>query len=79
LGTENSIESGLASTIYLLLNYHNNFEKLLEVNLEAGGATSARSMIAGMVIGARYGFETIQPTWIKNIHEYQKLNSLISP
>lgn len=78
LGTGKEVEGGLASTIYLLLNYHNDFEKLLEVNLEAGGATSERSMIAGMVVGARYGFEKIEPTWIKNIHEYQKLNALIS-
>ena len=78
LGTGNQVEGGLASTIYLILNYHNDFEKLLEINLEAGGETSARAMVAGMVIGARYGFEKIKPTWIENIHEYKKLNSLIS-
>ena len=78
LGIGNQVEGGLASTIYLLLNYHNDFEKLLEVNLEIGGATSERSMVAGMVIGARYGFKTIKPAWIENIHEYKKLNSLIS-
>jgi len=78
LGTQSNIEGGLASTIYLILNYHNDFEKLLEVNLEAGGAVLERAMVAGMVIGARYGFEKIKPSWIENIHEYQKLNQLIS-
>jgi len=34
-------------------------------------------MVAGMIIGARYGFEKVQPTWIENIHEYEKLNKLI--
>jgi ADP-ribosylglycohydrolase len=78
LGTENQIEGGLASTIYLILNYHKNFEKLLEVNSEAGGATSERAMIAGVIIGARYGFKAIKPSWIEEINEYEKLNNLIS-
>ena len=64
----------MASTIYLLLNYHDDFDKLLEVNLEAGGDVSARAMVAGMVMGARYGFEKIQPEWID---EYERLNALI--
>jgi ADP-ribosylglycohydrolase len=77
LGKNAEVEGGLASTIYLILNYHQDFEKLLEINKEIGGASSARAMVAGMVIGARYGFESIQPTWIKNIHEYEKLQKLI--
>ena len=52
-------------------------EKAFNLNKQAGGATSARAMVAGMVIGARYGFEKIQPTWIKNIHEYEKIQKLI--
>jgi len=77
LGTNSEVEGALASTIYLVLNYHQDFEKLLEINKEAGKATLARAMVAGMIIGARYGFEKIQPTWIENIHEYEKLNKLI--
>ena len=77
LGKNPEVEGGLASTVYLILNYHQDFEKLLEINKEAGGATVARAMVAGMVIGARYGFEKIQPTWIKNIHGYEKIQKLI--
>jgi ADP-ribosylglycohydrolase len=78
LGTGSNVEGALASTIYLLFNYHDDFDKLLEVNLEAGGATSARAMVAGMVIGARYGFEKIRPEWIEELKAYEKLNELIS-
>jgi len=78
LGTHSDIEGALASTIYLLLNYHNNFERLLEVNLQAGGNSSARAMVAGMVIGARYGFKAISPEWIEEIEAYEELNTLIN-
>jgi len=78
LGINPEVEGGLASTIYLILNYHDNFDKLLEINSEAGGDTSSRAMVAGMVIGARYGFEKIKPSWIEGIKEYPALNNLIS-
>jgi len=77
LGTHSHVHGALASTIYLLLNYHNDFETLLKVNREAGGDVSARAMIAGMIIGARYGFKHIQPLWIEELEEYQTLTSLI--
>jgi ADP-ribosylglycohydrolase len=78
LGTGSNVEGALASTIYLLLNYHNDFETLLEVNLDAGGDSAARAMVAGMVIGARYGFEKIKPEWIEDIEAYEHINRLIS-
>jgi len=78
LGTSNQLEGALASTIYLLLNYHDDFEKLLEVNLEAEGDSSARAMVAGMVIGARYGFEKIKPKWIEDLSAYEKIKKIIS-
>jgi len=77
LGTGSNVHGALASTIYLLLNYHDDFERLLEVNLEAGGESSARAMVAGMVVGARYGFEKIRPAWIEDLEAYERLNALI--
>ena len=78
LGTGSNVQGALASTIYLLLNFHDDFETLLKLNLEAGGESSARAMVAGMVIGARYGFEKIQPEWIEEIKGYEILNALIN-
>ncbi len=78
LGTSSNMEGALASTIYLLLNYHNDFNRLLEVNLEAGGDSSARAMVAGMVVGARFGFEKIRPSWIIELKEYERVNRLIN-
>ena len=78
LGTGSHVHGALASTVYLLLNYHNDWDTLLEVNLEAGGDVSARAMIAGMVVGARYGFETIRPKWIENIEGYERIDTLIT-
>jgi ADP-ribosylglycohydrolase len=78
LGASCDVEGGLASTIYLLLNYHDDFDALLQANTLAGGDTSARAMVAGMVVGARYGFEAIKPTWIESLKDYKKLNELIT-
>jgi len=77
LGASCSVIGGLASTIHLLINHHNNFEELLKVNLLAGGDSAARGMLAGMVLGARYGFESIKPSWIEELNEYEALNKLI--
>ena len=77
LGASCDVKGGLASTVYLLINYHNDFEALLQANSLAGGDTSARAMVAGMIVGARYGFEAIKPVWIEDLTDYQKINELI--
>jgi len=77
LGTGSDIKGALALTVYLLLNYHDNFSTLMQENLKAGGDSSARGMVAGMIVGARYGFEVIKPTWINELSDYSLLNKLI--
>ena len=77
LGRDCNVTGGLASTIYLLINYHDDFEGLLKANVLAGGDSAARGMVAGMIVGARYGFETIKPLWIEELNEYEALNKLI--
>jgi len=77
LGASCGVKGALASTVYLLLNYHNDFEALLKANVLAGGDSAARAMVAGMVVGARYGFEAIKPSWIEELIEYEKLSLLI--
>jgi ADP-ribosylglycohydrolase len=77
LGISCNVKGGLASTVYLILNYHKNFEALLKANVLAGGDSSARAMVAGMVVGAKYGFEAIKPSWIRELNAYEKLNELI--
>jgi len=77
LGNSCNVTGGLAATIYLLINYHDDFEALLKANLLAGGDSAARGMVAGMVVGARYGFEAIKPSWIESLNEYEALNGLI--
>lgn len=77
LGTGSDIEGALALTIYLLLNYHDNFSTLMQENLKAGGDVTARGMLMGMIVGARYGFEAIQPIWIEELVEYKIVKKLI--
>ena len=78
LGASCGVNGALASTVYLLLNYHHDFEALLKANILAGGDSASRGMVAGMIVGARYGFEAIKPSWIEEINDYTLLNDLIS-
>ena len=78
LGASCGVQGALASTVYLLLNYHHDFDALLKANVLAGGDSASRGMVAGMIVGARYGFEAIKPSWIEELNEYSLLNDLIS-
>jgi ADP-ribosylglycohydrolase len=77
LGASSTVTGGLAATIHLLINYHHDFDALLKENVLAGGDSAARGMVAGMVVGARYGFEAIKPSWIEGLNEYEALTELI--
>ena len=77
LSTSCNVTGGLAATIYLLINYHDDFDALMKANVLAGGDSAARGMVAGMIVGARYGFEAIKPSWIESLNEYEALNKLI--
>jgi ADP-ribosylglycohydrolase len=78
LGQACGVKGGLASTVYLVLNYHDDFDALLKANVLAGGDSAARATVAGMIVGARYGFEAIKPSWIEKLNDYTLLNELIS-
>ncbi|HIP51778.1 MAG TPA: ADP-ribosylglycohydrolase family protein [Campylobacterales bacterium] len=78
LGASCGIQGALASTVYLLLNYHDDFDALLKANVLAGGDSAARAMVAGMVVGARYGFESINPVWIEELNAYEQIEQLVN-
>jgi len=78
LGASCGVQGALASTIYLIINYHDNFDTLLKENVLAGGDSAARGMVAGMIVGAKYGFTAIKPSWSEELNDYTLLNKLIS-
>ena len=78
LGASCGVNGALASTVYLLLNFHDDFDALLKANVLAGGDSASRGMVAGMIVGARYGFEAIKPSWIEELNDYEDLNKLIN-
>jgi len=58
---------GVQGTIYLLNNYENDFEKCIIENVKAGGDSSARGMIIGMLMTAAYGKDIIPANWINQM------------
>ncbi len=55
---------GVQGTIYLLNNYENDFENCIIENVKAGGDSSARGMIIGMIMTAALGKGIIPENWI---------------
>lgn len=46
------VEGGFEGAIHLLVTYNNNFKEAMIANAKAGGDSSARGMIVGMIMGA---------------------------
>jgi len=59
---------GVQGTIYLLNNYENDFENCIIANVKAGGDSSARGMIIGMLMTAAYGKSIIPANWINQMN-----------
>jgi ADP-ribosylglycohydrolase len=73
-----SVEVALPGTIHLITKYEDDLKEALIENVMAGGDSSARGMLAGMVLGAYHGMDALPEAWLETlnardrIHEYLK-------
>ncbi len=72
-----SIDSAFPGTIYLIAKYEDNFEVALVENVMAGGDSSARGMLVGMVLGAYQGFDVIPGLWLDGLKSKNRVVELI--
>lgn len=68
------VEGGFASTVHLLFKY-NNIRDMMEANAKAGGDSSARGMIAGMILATSSG-ESL--ALAKEMSAYSEIETLLS-
>jgi len=61
------IEEAFPSVIHLIAKYENDLREALIQSVMAGGDSAARGMIAGMVLGAYLGMESIPGQWIDEL------------
>ncbi len=76
-GQHCSVQAALPGTIHLICAYENDFKKALVENVMAGGDSSARGMLAGMVLGAHCGMRAIPARWIDELQEGRRIEQLL--
>jgi ADP-ribosylglycohydrolase len=73
-----SAEAGLPGAVHLIARYADDFKTAMVENVMAGGDSSARGMLAGMVLGAAHGFSAIPEPWIAGMSARQRIDALLS-
>lgn len=76
-GQSCSVKDALPSTIHLIAKYEDNLQEALIENVMAGGDSSARGMLVGLIIGCYQGLETIPENWLNDMKAYKEISSLI--
>jgi ADP-ribosylglycohydrolase len=65
------------STIHLIVKYEDNLKEALIENVMAGGDSSSRGMLVGMVLGAYAGLDAIPEGWQRQMNEYDRIENLL--
>ncbi len=68
------VDGGFAGAIHLIAKYDTMMDMMRE-NAQAGGDSSARGMIAGMILAARTDMEN--KSLLKRVTDYEKINELL--
>jgi len=63
-----SVEAALPGTIHLITKYEDDLKEALVENVMAGGESSARGMLAGMVLGAYHGMDALPNDWLETLN-----------
>ncbi len=72
------IEAAFPATVHLIAKYENNLADGLVENVMAGGDSSARGMLAGILLGAHNGEEALPSQWQKELVVGAKIVELLA-
>ncbi|BBO70610.1 ADP-ribosylglycohydrolase [Desulfosarcina alkanivorans] len=72
-----SVEAGLPGAIHLIARHADDFKTAMVENVMAGGDSSARGMIAGMMLGAAHGMAAIPDPWISGMTAGERIKGLL--
>ncbi|MBW2660342.1 MAG: ADP-ribosylglycohydrolase family protein [Deltaproteobacteria bacterium] len=72
-----SVPTALPGTVHLIAKYEDNLKEALVENINAGGDSSARGMLAGFILGAYQGLETIPDSWFADMAAHKKISALL--
>jgi ADP-ribosylglycohydrolase len=72
-----SVAAGLPGAVHLICRYAEDFKSAMVENVMAGGDSSARGMMAGMVLGAVHGLKAIPAAWQAGMTEGRHIDTLL--
>jgi len=72
-----SVEAGLPGAIHLITRHGDDFKAAMVENVMAGGDSSARGMLVGMVLGAAHGMAAIPEEWISGLNASDRISALL--
>jgi len=76
-GQSCGVVSGFPGVIHLLVKYQENYESAMLENAKAGGDSAARGLIAGTILGALHGTDTIPQRWIDSLVHIKAIEKLM--
>jgi ADP-ribosylglycohydrolase len=72
-----SVEAGLPGAVHLISRYEGDYKQAMVENVMAGGDSSARGILAGMILGAAHGMTAIPETWVAGMTAGQRISRLL--
>jgi ADP-ribosylglycohydrolase len=72
-----SVEAGLPAAVHLIARYADDFKSALVENVMAGGDSSARGMLVGMVLGAAHGMAAIPEEWVSQLAARERIGAIL--
>jgi len=71
------IEAAFPATLHLIARYEADFKSAMIENVMAGGDSSARGMLVGMVLGAWHGYDAVPGEWRTDLVQHDHILSLM--
>jgi len=72
------INAAFPGVIHLVARYENDLRQALIENVMAGGDSSARGMITGMLLGAHHGLTAIPEFWLTELSAREKIIAFLA-
>jgi ADP-ribosylglycohydrolase len=70
-------QEAFPGVIHLIARYENDLKEALIQAVIAGGGSAARGMMAGMVLGAYLGPESLPKSWLSGLNKQQEISELL--
>ena len=73
-----STQSAFPGVVHLIARYENDLREALVQCVMAGGDSAARGLLAGMVLGAHLGFESLPGEWLSELRKRERIYELLN-